>query len=84
MKRPPKKTMKQPRRRLECEHCHSNDVVQDALVVWDEGTQRWAIDHLFNESARCNNCDARDESDDYDGDDDDPGREEQIVWVEIE
>ena len=68
--------MKQPRRRLECEHCHSNDVVQDALVVWDEKRQGWAIDELFKETARGNNCGARDEFGDSD-------REEQIVWVGI-
>lgn len=41
--------------RIICGTCGSDDVKRDAWAVWDEATQQWVLDNVFDE-AWCDNC----------------------------
>lgn len=47
--------MGQPRRRMQCKHCGSDEVVKDAWAQWDEHKQEWILKDMFV-FEYCTNC----------------------------
>ena len=39
-----------------CRHCGSTDVLIDAWAKWDEETQKWVLDSVY-ENTICETCD---------------------------
>lgn len=41
--------------RIVCGTCGSTEVVRDAWAAWDEDTQQWVLENVFDE-AYCHEC----------------------------
>lgn len=48
----------QPKIRIVCEHCGSENVRRDAWACWDVETQDWVLEHVMDDGY-CGECDGK-------------------------
>ena len=46
---------KQPKIKIVCAHCGSEEVFRDAWAEWDIANQEWVLQNVFD-AGYCNNC----------------------------
>jgi hypothetical protein len=44
-----------PKIEIHCSKCGSKNVLRDAWAFWDENSQEWALNSIFD-NAYCENC----------------------------
>lgn len=49
--------LKQPKHKVVCTSCGSDDVVVDAWAEWNVPKQQWQLAETFESTAYCRNCD---------------------------